>query len=144
MDPFIMLQPQPWRNDLLYGFPGRPIEERDRLPLCAGLYFVFDDPDKVLYIGKSKNIRNRWRSHHRLPDLIAHRGVWIHWLRVDHQFSEEALGALELWCIDRFRPRYNYAPTANVWRDRFAVVLRALRHAEATNRELVRRLQEVA
>lgn len=32
-------------------------------PNCIGVYFLLDESDKIIYIGKSKNIRNRLSNH---------------------------------------------------------------------------------
>jgi hypothetical protein len=45
------------------------IENRDKLPSESGIYFVIRD-SKVIYIGKAKNVWQRWQHHHRLPDTL--------------------------------------------------------------------------
>lgn len=118
-------------------FPSIPTHMRDRLPECAGIYFAMVEPGfhsatlQILYIGRSRNLRARWRSHHRLADIQAHPGARIYWLRVDGLFDDDALSAVELWCIAHFKPRYNNTPVANVWRLRFAALLSYTRRLEA-------------
>lgn len=40
---------------------------RDRLPDKAGIYFIYDEKERLLYIGQAKSLQKRWvgKSHHR-------------------------------------------------------------------------------
>ena len=59
-------------------------QERDRLPASSGIYVVVDSENFVWYVGKARNLQNRWlgRGHHRYPQLIRsnkklrHRIYW--------------------------------------------------------------------
>lgn len=129
-------------------FPSLYPHHRERLPECAGIYFVLVPPGfhsealQILYIGRSRNLRARWRSHHRYIDINRHDGARIYWLPVDDQFSDDALSAVELWCIAHFRPRYNNAPVTNTWRERFVYLFAYTRRVEADNRRLWALLKE--
>ena len=92
-------------------FPAR--EKLSHLPDLPGIYLFKDDQESVLYIGKSKSIRNRVRSYFH--------GSAKHNLRIKlmvsriHDFSlivtdteAEAL-ILEEQLIKRHHPRYNVA-----------------------------------
>ena len=47
-------------------------------PAAPGLYFMKDADDKVLYIGKAKNLRNRVSSYFQPgANLAESRGLWI-------------------------------------------------------------------
>ncbi|MEA5447636.1 GIY-YIG nuclease family protein [Leptolyngbya sp. CCNP1308] len=58
--------------------------ERGRLPAESGIYVVVDSENFVWYVGKARNLQNRWlgRGHHRYPQLIRsnkklrHRIYW--------------------------------------------------------------------
>jgi hypothetical protein len=50
--------------------PNLKLSERQRLPECSAIYFAIAR-DQVLYVGLATNLRNRWQSHHRLPQLEA-------------------------------------------------------------------------
>lgn len=39
--------------------------KKDQLPETAGIYFAVDKDYKVWYIGKARNLKNRWFGHHR-------------------------------------------------------------------------------
>lgn len=47
-----------------------PLRSKELLPDYYGIYIVTDQTDLVLYVGKSKNIKDRWSGHHRQKQLI--------------------------------------------------------------------------
>ncbi len=64
---------------ILSGLPTL-LRDRDRLearlkeiPLEAGVYFMRDRQDQILYIGKSKSLRNRVRSYFRESQDLSPR-----------------------------------------------------------------------
>ncbi|HEY9875685.1 MAG TPA: GIY-YIG nuclease family protein [Candidatus Obscuribacterales bacterium] len=70
---------------LSFPLPSVPLDERRKLPKCSGIYFVlYGDNDKssrVLYVGMSGNIANRWKSHEKLKRLKSISGkIRIAWL----------------------------------------------------------------
>lgn len=85
--------------------------EVDRLPSSPGIYHFYDQQNRLLYTGKSINIKNRVMSHfhqdHRnnkdlkLSQKIAH---------VDYQKTPTDFGAqiLESQLIKSMQPLYNY------------------------------------
>ena len=85
--------------------------EVDRLPSSPGIYHFYDEQYKLLYTGKSINIKSRVMSHfsqdHRnnkdlkLSQKIAH---------IDHQRTPTDFGAqiLESQLIKSMQPLYNY------------------------------------
>lgn len=85
--------------------------EVDRLPSSPGIYHFYDQQNKLLYTGKSINIKNRVMSHfhqdHRnnkdlkLSQKIAH---------IDYQKTPTDFGAqiLESQLIKSMQPLYNY------------------------------------
>lgn len=144
----LALTPRRAPAEYLTRLPSLHFPSRANLPECAGIYFVMVEPGfhsatlQILYIGRSRNLRSRWRAHHRLPDLERHPGARIYWMRVDDLVDDDALSALELWCIGHFRPRYNNAPVVNTWRERFAALLAHTRRVEAQNRALWAMLED--
>ncbi len=40
-------------------------EELERIPNTSGLYYFYDQNDKLLYIGKAKNLHSRIFGHHK-------------------------------------------------------------------------------
>ena len=78
---------------------------RRELPAVQGVYFVSADAS-VLYIGKAKNLNQRWAGHHRITELAAMPGVTISWLRFDG--DEDLLSQIETACIEYFNPALNW------------------------------------
>lgn len=82
------------------------------IPQEPGVYFMRDDTDQILYIGKSKSLRNRVRSyfrdaaHHHSPRIAAmvRKVADIEFIVTDTE--AEAL-ALEANLIKQHQPEYN-------------------------------------
>lgn len=49
-------------------FPSLKLSERHKLPEFPAIYFAVSN-EQILYVGLTKNLRNRWQNHHRLPQL---------------------------------------------------------------------------
>lgn len=60
--------------------PFVPFEDRRHIPHESAVYFVIDSADEVIYVGKSVDIRVRWKTHHLLPLLAKGAGLRIAWL----------------------------------------------------------------
>ena len=91
-----------------------PVREKlPHLPNLPGVYLFKDDQDSILYIGKSKSIRNRVRSyfnssakHNLRIRLMTSR---IHDLSLIVTDTEAEALILEDQLIKRHHPRYNVA-----------------------------------
>jgi hypothetical protein len=88
----------------IQALPSVSLEDRDRLPRCPGIYFAIDSLGQVQYIGRSVNLNQRWKYHHRQSDLDACQGVQIHHLEIS---SPELLPEVEAALIEWFEPRLN-------------------------------------
>ena len=81
------------------------------IPLEAGVYFMRDRNDGVIYIGKSKALRNRVRSYFRssqdLSPRIAMMVQLIHEIEFIVTDSEAEALALESNLIKQYQPYYN-------------------------------------
>lgn len=85
--------------------PNAKLSDRQRLPECAGIYFVISR-DLVLYVGLATNLRNRWQNHHRLPQLQAvnkRNEVYLFWLTC----TQNQLNDLERQYIEHYCPVLN-------------------------------------
>lgn len=51
-------------------FSNLTLSAKQQSPECSTVYFVVAQ-GQVLYVGLATNLRNRWRNHHRLPQLKA-------------------------------------------------------------------------
>lgn len=83
------------------------LRQRGQLPENSGIYFVFDKFDHLLYIGRTKNLKNRWAgsTHHRYKQY-ARKGldkVFIRYILIPIL----DLSSLERNYIDIFKPLHN-------------------------------------
>ncbi len=92
----------------LFSLPYLSLSEKRNLPSCPAVYFALSSQGRVLYIGRSVDIRERLRSHHRVPLLEALGGVKIAWLE---QRNSIALPRLERTLIKYFNPPLNKIPS---------------------------------
>ncbi len=81
------------------------------LPLEPGVYLMRDKTDQILYIGKSKRLRNRVRSYFRQPaalgprlELMVYQVAEIEFIVTD---SEAEALALEANLIKQHQPHFN-------------------------------------
>jgi predicted GIY-YIG superfamily endonuclease len=97
--------------EFLQALPCIPLEFRDALPETNGLYFAIalDYATPLLYVGKAKNLRERWKNHHRIKDLqlIAATGVSVNLAWLEFTASDEILCQQENLLVRKFRPPLN-------------------------------------
>jgi excinuclease UvrABC nuclease subunit len=87
--------------------PQVSVQERHRLPTASGVYFVLSKCGEILYVGRAKNLRSRWRNHHlRHPD----------WTIAYLEAPLSVLRELETGLIRRFLPRLNKQHRHSVYR----------------------------
>jgi len=86
-------------------------EELKKLPNKPGVYFMHDQADTIIYVGKAVNLRNRVRSYFR--ERIG-RGPWIDKMvsqiaRFEYIVTDSELEALVLEnnYIKEYNPKYN-------------------------------------
>lgn len=78
---------------------------RRYLPDIPALYIVVDESFQFLYVGIASNLRDRWREHHRAPQMgLEYR---IYWLQVDSAFDRRKF---EAQFIQRLNPLWNRTP----------------------------------
>lgn len=87
--------------------PSLPMEDRRKLPTCAGIYFAYDNLYRMLYIGRAISIYRRWLDHHRTDVLSTLRLVRIAWY--EHNEIED-LPELEAAFIAYHSPIFNGIP----------------------------------
>jgi hypothetical protein len=87
--------------------PSVSFAERKQLPPIGAVYFVCASTTAVLYVGSSKNLQQRWLSHHRDHQCASTPGVRIAWYAVD---SVAHRLAIEQHCVAVLRPLYQQAP----------------------------------
>jgi excinuclease UvrABC nuclease subunit len=88
------------------------IRSRDNLPEVSGIYKVIDfsSNKEVIYVGQSKNIRDRWKNHEQLAKFWEDgrdlNSLFIEWIEV----VEENLNSAESLAIRFYKPKYNKRP----------------------------------
>jgi len=79
------------------------------IPTLPGVYRFFNKSDKVIYVGKAKNLKNRLSNYFQAnlatkTNRMVHEAVRVDWTIVSTEL--EAL-ALEFSWIKQFQPKYN-------------------------------------
>jgi hypothetical protein len=105
-------------HHLITILPSLEIQKMRSAPTHPGIYFVttqIESKLSVLYVGKAQNIRERWKSHHRLPelDLLVSIGmkIQVSFLIIpDPIGSDRNLIELESHYIDSLSPKLNRKP----------------------------------
>ena len=80
------------------------------LPEVPGVYQFYDKGDKIIYIGKSKNIKKRVSSYfNKTPDNQKTRVLVKNIDRIEHVVVDTEMDALLLEnnLIKKYKPRYN-------------------------------------
>lgn len=84
------------------------VKERAAFPCQRALYFVFSG-ERLLYIGATTDLKQRWLSHHRMDQFIEAGNPRVAWIVIPRRWDLEYV---ERWAIDQFQPILNrvYAP----------------------------------
>ena len=83
--------------------PSLSLPNRSTLPPCPAVYFVLEG-DRVLYVGRSGNLQQRWMTHHRYNQLKGFNNVRIAWLECS---DTNLLPEIEAALIGYFQPSLN-------------------------------------
>ena len=88
----------------IFGLPSKPVKKLKELPQDSGIYYLTAFWI-VLYVGKTKNLRNRWKtSHHRHQQFrLLHPFGRLHY----KVLSINQISSYEKAEIDRLRPAWN-------------------------------------
>jgi excinuclease UvrABC nuclease subunit len=87
-----------------------------KLPQESGIYFVFNNKDELCYIGQSKNIKNRIRTHHTINRdnyqvPINELCSYSYYLISDSLL----MNVVEHMYIAFYKPRYNLIKEHSRW-----------------------------
>lgn len=92
---------------MLIELPAIPLEKiMGKLPEVPALYFVQEN-GRVIYVGRTKNLKARWIGHHRMSELSEREGITLAWLPVSDAAD---LPELENYFIDTLHPEVNGSP----------------------------------
>lgn len=94
----------------LSDLPSVYLLDKDNLPNCTAIYFVSDSKGQVLYIGRTVNLVERWRQHHRFNQLKRFNRkdrVSISWMTCSNDLK--TLSNLEVEFIKLYKPPLNWS-----------------------------------
>ncbi|MEH2075756.1 MAG: GIY-YIG nuclease family protein [Nostoc sp.] len=97
-------------NINLSELPSVYLLDKDRLPNCAAIYFVSDSKSQIIYIGRTVNLVERWKAHHRFNQLKRFNrknNLNISWLTCNRDV--ETLSNLENEFIKLYKPPLNWS-----------------------------------
>ena len=84
--------------------------EKNNLPSCAAIYFVSDSKGQILYVGRTVNLVERWREHHRFNQLKRFNRknrISISWLTCSDDIK--TLSTFENELIKLYKPPLNWS-----------------------------------
>ncbi|MBO1059487.1 MAG: GIY-YIG nuclease family protein [Aphanizomenon flos-aquae CP01] len=94
----------------IFELPSLSLLDKDRLPNCTAIYFVFDSKSQLIYIGRTVNLLERWKAHHRFNQLKRFNRknpINISWLTCSSDI--ENLSNLENQFIKLYKPPLNWS-----------------------------------
>lgn len=87
----------------LSSLPWLPLDRRNFFPCRPAVYLAISATNQILYIGRSEEVKGRWRSHEKLRHLKLLPNV-----RIAFIFTEtKNLHNLEVALIREYNPTYN-------------------------------------
>lgn len=90
--------------------PAIKLSEKSNLPNCAAIYFVSNNQGQVIYVGRTVNLVERWREHHRynqLKRLNRKTPITIRWMTCSNDVK--TLTELENEFIKLYKPPLNWS-----------------------------------
>lgn len=92
-------------------WPSIALSEKHLLPDVPGVYCVLSNSGEALYIGKAVSLRNRWRQHHRFPQLIKFQDARVVWHECDELTTpltrDRWLNDCEAYYLQLLAPPFN-------------------------------------
>lgn len=90
--------------------PSVLVSERGKLPAIPAIYLVWLY-NKLLYIGRTSNLKQRWTGHHRILHFVnAGENCRISWFQIDAD-DLSTLPSLEASLIELLEPEHNNTDT---------------------------------
>ncbi len=93
--------------------PSLLLESRHELPDTSALYFVLDEDDEILYIGRTISLVKRWRGHHLFAEFEQLGNVRIAWMECDARLITSS----ETKFIAHFKPLLNQVNLGRRYRE---------------------------
>jgi hypothetical protein len=107
--------------------PKVSLADKSKLPKVSGIYFVINQNQEFLYIGRAINLLFRWRDHHRfnqLCDLSMNQNINIYWWECSPE--ENILISAEQYYIKKYKPLLNSTIVPTICKTNFALILSQL------------------
>ena len=99
------------------------LSQRREFPACSAVYLVVGEDQEVFYIGRTVNLRQRWKNHHKYSLFIAINRVRLAWLEISDLYL---LPPIEEALIRHFKPPHNTARVEQEVYNRFKCNLNRL------------------
>jgi hypothetical protein len=80
-----------------------PLNQLELLPAASGIYLGIDDANRVWYVGLARSLRDRLKTHERMPDFRTRGVTLVAW----KEFEEENCQEVETAAIQFFGPPLN-------------------------------------
>lgn len=77
--------------------------ESKKIPTISAVYFVYIEPDIILYVGQAMNLQQRWKSHKFLRSILYEYKIELAWIPCDLS----VLSIIERYYIRKLRPPFN-------------------------------------
>jgi excinuclease UvrABC nuclease subunit len=77
--------------------------ESKKIPTISAVYFIYTDPDIILYVGQAVNLQQRWKSHRFLRMVLDEFKIQLAWLPCELG----VLSCIERYYIQKLRPPLN-------------------------------------
>lgn len=77
--------------------------ESKKIPAIPAVYFVYTEPDIILYVGQAINLQQRWKSHTFLRAVLDQFKIELAWLPCELS----VLSVVEQYYIRKLRPPMN-------------------------------------
>lgn len=97
-------------NIKLSELPSIHLLDKDKLPNCACIYFISDSKGQIIYIGRTLNLVERWKDHHRFNQLKRFNRkdrVTISWMTCSNDVN--TLSNVENELIKLYKPPLNWS-----------------------------------
>lgn len=84
--------------------------------IIIGVYFLYDNNENIIYIGKSKNIKNRLKTHFKENNskYLSLKDKFTHNMKKDEtlffaytEIPIEYYSVVEIFLINKYSPKYN-------------------------------------
>lgn len=84
--------------------------ESRKVPAIPAVYFVYTEPDIILYVGQAVNLRQRWKGHTFIRAILDRFKIELAWIPCELA----VLSIVERYYIQKLRPPLNKSHSRGV------------------------------